>query len=46
MAVYENHLIEVLSLSTLIIALNIVAIMSGSADAFYLPINEWLSAYL
>lgn len=44
MLAYEEHLIVALSFSTLILALNIIAVISGSADIIYAPLNEWLNS--
>ena len=42
MSSFEKHMFAALSMSTVIMLLNIIAVSTGVADAYYSQLSNWL----
>lgn len=40
---YKTHMLVALTISAIFVVLNIMAVTSGQADSFYLPIHNFIS---
>jgi len=45
MTILEKHIVIALTVSTLLILFNIIAVTTGSADAYYSQVEQFFSSY-